>query len=452
MPNTLVLIHGYSDEGPSFLAWKNLLIKSGLYKSDEIQICNYRTLTNEVNIKDIAEGFDRAIRLQTNLNKDEPFDAMVHSTGMLVLRSWMAVYGRHKRVKRVIAIAPASFGSPLAHKGRSFIGALFKGNRDLGPDFMEAGNLVLDGLELGSKFTWDLAHKDLLVKPAIFGPDKDTPYLFTFCGDTDYSGLKGLFTKSNGTDGTVRWAGCALNCRKIPLDLTWDGNTTTPQEQMTNWSLDEHANLIMPLIPIPGLNHATILEKPSVLLQDLVTKALKVDSMDEYKSWIADAKSKTDETLAGMAQWQQFVVRAKDERGDPINDFNLQLFLVKKQDAGNRKKWKLIDKMDVHTYAADNSFRCFHLNLKDIKPSPDSELWVEFIASSGTRLLGYFEYLDEAQTIPPPEAPTFIMNLTPLFENTDIQFFYPFTTTLIEITLNREPLPLRARNEVLQFM
>jgi hypothetical protein len=421
-----------------------------LYQKEEIQICNYRTLTNEVTIKDIAEGFDRALKMQTNLSADEPFDAMVHSTGMLVLRSWLSVYGRHKRVKRIIAIAPASFGSPLAHKGRSFIGALFKGNRDIGPDFMEAGNLVLDGLELGSKFTWDLAHKDLLVKPALYGPDNDTPYVFTFCGNKDYGGLKGLFTKSPGTDGTVRWAGCALNCRKIPLDLTRSGNDTSSQEEITSWNVDEHLNLMMPLIPVPGLNHATIIEDPSDLLVELVTTALQVDSMNDYQQWIANAKLKTDETLDKMDPWQQFVIRAKDERGDPITDYNLQLFTC---DANApREDWNQVDKLDVHTYAADNSYRCFHLNLNDVNPGNDEELWMEFIASSGTKLLGYFEYLDEAVALPPPDAPTFVMNLTPLFKDTDIQFFYPFTTTLIEITLNREPLPLRNKNEILQFL
>jgi hypothetical protein len=33
-----------------------------------------------------------------------------------------------------------------------------------------------------------------------------------------------------------------------------------------------------------------------------------------------------------------------------------------------------------------------------------------------------------------------------------IRFFYPFTTTLIEIVLNREPLPLRDVNKITQFL
>ena len=38
-----------------------------------------------------------------------------------------------------------------------------------------------------------------------------------------------------------------------------------------------------------------------------------------------------------------------------------------------------------------------------------------------------------------------------LADDTGIKFFYPFTTTLIELKLNREPLPLTGKNEVCWF-
>src|SRR6478736_6074826 len=103
MPNPLVLIHGYSDKGDSFKTWKDKLIASGLYQPGGVQIVSYQTLTNDDTIKDIAEGFDRALRINMKLSPDQPCDAIVHSTGMLVLRSWLTTYGRHKRVKRIIA-------------------------------------------------------------------------------------------------------------------------------------------------------------------------------------------------------------------------------------------------------------------------------------------------------------------------------------------------------------
>jgi hypothetical protein len=85
-----------------------------------IDICTYVSLNNEITIKDIAEGLDRAFRNHP-LIKDEAqeFDAIVHSTGMLVLRSWLTNYGaiatanrRLKRLKHLIGLAPATWGSP----------------------------------------------------------------------------------------------------------------------------------------------------------------------------------------------------------------------------------------------------------------------------------------------------------------------------------------------------
>jgi triacylglycerol esterase/lipase EstA (alpha/beta hydrolase family) len=78
----VVLVHGYSDKGKSFAPWKAFL-ESKNYSAEEISICNYQSLTNEVTIKDLAEGFDRALRTKAHLGGDQPFSAIVHSTGML---------------------------------------------------------------------------------------------------------------------------------------------------------------------------------------------------------------------------------------------------------------------------------------------------------------------------------------------------------------------------------
>jgi len=205
----VVLIHGYSDKGAAFGRWREFLTAKN-YPAEEISLCNYESLTNEVTIKDIAEGFDRALRTKAHLATDQPSSAIVHS-GMLVIRSWLSTYeARRGRLKHLIALAPATFGSPLAHKGRSLLGALIKGNRVIGPDFMEAGDLILDGLELGSRFTWELTDKDLLSAQPYYGSGPDSPYVYIFCGIEGYTGLHFLVNQP-GTDGTVRWAGCALN-------------------------------------------------------------------------------------------------------------------------------------------------------------------------------------------------------------------------------------------------
>src|SRR5687767_4738191 len=155
----IVLVHGYSDAAPSFGKWRDALTSRG-YDAKTIHLGNYVSLSNEITIKDIAEGFDRALRI-SSLGDDQPFDAIVHSTGMLVVREWLAgtigsgdstdlMQKRQRRLKHLIGLAPATFGSPLAHKGRSWLGAIFKGGKQPGPDFLEAGNLDRKSIRLNS--------------------------------------------------------------------------------------------------------------------------------------------------------------------------------------------------------------------------------------------------------------------------------------------------------------
>jgi hypothetical protein len=224
MARPLLLIHGYSATGLDFtkLYWALVARKVDV---ELLNVGNYISLNNEITIQDISEGLQRAISL-TKLNTWEEFDAIVHSTGMLVVRAWLTHQKiapsnnlRLKRLKHLIGLAPATWGSPQAHKGRTWLGALVKGDRTPGPDFLNAGDLVLDGLEIGGRFTWDLAHADLLGPVPYFGTGPDTPYVAVFIGNTPYTGAASV-ANDPGTDGTVRWSGCGLNTRKITLDLT----------------------------------------------------------------------------------------------------------------------------------------------------------------------------------------------------------------------------------------
>lgn len=434
--NPIVLIHGYSDEGRSFRRWEAALEARG-YDVRQLHTCNYRTLTNEVTVKDLGEGLERALRLRAGLDQGEPFDAIVHSTGMLVLRSWAVRYpARRGRLKHLVGLAPATFGSPLAHKGRSWLGALFKGNRDFGgPDFLEAGDRVLDALELGSRFTWDLTHQDVLAAEPFYGEGPDSPYVFTFCGTRGYGGLRGL-VNAPGTDGTVRWAGCALNSRKVVLDLTNDPDLGGARER---FRFEPWGNARTVLTPIDGLNHATILSDPSDDLLELTDRALRVASPADLEAWHAEAERRTRTTCERLDKWQQFVVRAVDERGDPITDYNLQLA----EQPGDVEPLNV----DAHAYGGDQSLRCFHVRHADLPGGSLKALWLRLLVSSGTQLVGYYGTADAVLggDGDEPDADGWWegwLDLSHLLEHPDGRIFYPFTTTLIELRLNREPSPL----------
>lgn len=427
----LVLIHGYSSNGAAFDRWRDALVSLGR-DVRTIHVGSYRTLTNEVTLRDVAEGLDRALDIRAGLAADEPFDAIVHSTGSLVLRAWLTHYaGRKDRLRHFIGLAPANFGSPMAHKGRSWLGALFKGNKTLGPDFLEAGDRILGALELGSRFQWDLAHADLLGDQPFYGPTRKTPWAFTIVGTEGFGGIEGFFTEP-GTDGVVRWAGAALDLRKIELDLTRAGSDAR-RVRVSKWS-----NTDVPLMLSGGHSHSTILSEPREELVSAVEEALGVSTAAQYEAW----RERYGKKPASADEWQQFVVRAVDERGDPIQDFNMQLFTW---DAKGNEKTLQAFSADVHANSDDRSLRCFHVRLADIRAQRVTTLGMRIMASSGTEMVAY-------RGVGAQEGEwDGVLDLSALGRGAEVTFFYPFTTTFVEVRMNREPMPPQGANRVYWF-
>jgi hypothetical protein len=454
----VVLVHGYSDKGESFQRWCAELEKAG-YNMKELNVCSYESLTNEITIKDVGEAFDRALKLQANIQPDKPFDAIVHSTGMLVVRAWLTGRNRARiaRLKHLVALAPATFGSPLAHKGRSTLGSIFKGNRNIGPDFLEAGDRILDGLELASHLQWELTHKDVFTETPVYGGGPDTPWVFTFCGTEAYSGLRRL-VNAPGTDGTVRWAGCSLTCRKVDMDLT-----RPPTEQRVQF--DPWKHVAAPTVFVKGLTHATIMSDPPPDLVTLVASAFEVNSRDDYDKWQtrAAAVSHEHDLIAAGHAYQQFVVRAVDERGDPVPDYHVEVFTRGGDPKGKEKIIEAFDE-DPHSYAADKSLRCFHVNLAKVVREDLKDLWLRVMVSSGSTLVGYQGYGTSAgashevrevggQALDDEGSTELEIDLTEHLPNgPGTDFFSPFTTTLVQIRFNREPWPFEGATKLLRWL
>jgi hypothetical protein len=374
-------------------------------------------------------------------------------------------------LKHLIGLAPATWGSPQAHKGRTWLGALIKGDKDFfGPDFLNAGDRVLEGLELGSSFTWDLAHLDLLGKEPYYDKGRDTPFVAIFIGNEPYSGLDAVANDPGG-DGTVRWAGCGLNTRKIRIDLTrtptdQDGNPVPFKDGLAIqrvWISDFALNrLDVPMIPVDGRNHGTIIREPEPDMVRLIADFLKVGEagQETYDDWLARAKEYGKRGLPKMLAnpdagffgrifgnnedslegWQQFVVHARDERGDPITDYMIEV-------VHDDKPFKAMS-TDVHPYGPDPSFRCFHIHLAKGVSNPALKLRARIHASTGTELMAYQGYNFEEKQLTADSEP--IELDLDLGEHGSL--FFPFTTTLIEIILNREPLPFDKEARILSFI
>lgn len=482
----LVLIHGYSATGLDFKPLRDALNARLGQQAVDINICNYVSLNNEVTIRDIAAAFDRALRHRPGLQNGEPFDAIVHSTGMLVLRSWLTSYGgpaannkRLQRVKHIVGLAPATWGSPQAHKGRTWLGALVKGNRQIGPDFLNAGDMVLDGLELGSAFTWDLAHVDLLGPQPFYDKGENTPWACVFIGNTHYSGLAAV-ANDPGTDGTVRWAGCSLNTRKIRVDLTREpvGADGKPAQRVTisHWANDR---LDVPMIAVNNRNHGSLVSDPEPEMTNLIVDFLKIGDAggETHEQWLRRAVAYSDRSTGPMRRnpgaaaagvagevktafekfahiqehemdgWQQFVVRCIDDRGYGVTDYIMEV-LTPDEDG----KLVAFPEMytDVHAYGADQSFRCFHIRLPKGITDPAKPLMLRLHASTGTELMTYQGYGDAERTLTAESEPL-DLDLTEFSKGSGTLFF-PFTTTLVEILLNREPRPLNQLSNLMTWL
>jgi hypothetical protein len=149
-----------------------------------------------------------------------------------------------------------------------------------------------------------------------------------------------------------------------------------------------------------------------------------------------------------MEGWQQFVVRARDERGDPVTDYLIE---VLRKDGDD---WVKFEEMytDVHAYTTDPSFRCFHVRLPEGICSGKIPMRVRIHASSGTILVAYQGYgSDDVQIKMEAEAKPVEVDLSGLGEEGD-SLFHPFTTTMVEIVLNREPSPLNAVSDMFKFL
>jgi hypothetical protein len=231
-----------------------------------------------------------------------------------------------------------------------------------------------------------------------------------------------------------------------------------------------------PVIAVDGKNHGTILSDPDSDAVARVSDFLRnVKTQDTYQAWLTAALAHAGPALKKMdgasskdnggnidgqggAGWQQFVMHVKDDHDDGVPDYNVQLFVGDDLAQSDDPEFKAVP-LIVDTYSGDSSYRCFYVRLSDDMLNVGTaghpkKVWMELIASSGT---SYIEY--EAYTV--DAAPT---RLTPILNATnavkldlsnlgsDAKLFFPYTTTLVEMVLEREPTPLADVSLLFQFL
>ncbi len=115
----VVMIHGWSatSEGLERLA---TFVRAQLNTQiSVIRLADYVSMEDEVRFDDVVSAMNRAWDAEGLPRTKGGVDALVHSTGGPVVRDWLdRNFGPDESpIMHLVMLAPANFGSPLAHKG-----------------------------------------------------------------------------------------------------------------------------------------------------------------------------------------------------------------------------------------------------------------------------------------------------------------------------------------------
>ncbi|SDS43453.1 Alpha/beta hydrolase family protein [Halopseudomonas litoralis] len=169
----LVIVHGWSDTHRSFTRLGKYLAAEGIIPDvRHVRLGDYVSLDDDITFDDLIHALNRAWKSEQLPTDPRSVDVIVHSTGALVVRYWMTTFFTPSTnpLKRLLMLAPANFGSPLAHKGRSFVGRVVKGFKS--DRRFHTGTHILKGLELDSPFSWQLALRDRFADEPWYGPGR----------------------------------------------------------------------------------------------------------------------------------------------------------------------------------------------------------------------------------------------------------------------------------------
>lgn len=435
----LVIIHGWSDEATSFIPLANAIEQIAHRPVQNLFLGNYISLDDDVQMKDLVQGLARAWKKEKLPTTPGSVDVIVHSTGSLVVRDWMhseyTVNNQKPPVGNLVMLAPANFGSPLAHQGRAVYGRVLKGFNSA--KRFQTGGHILKALEMASPYTWDLAQRDRF-ETNPFGATGVRATVLV--GNSGYRGVSSL-ANSPGSDGTVYVATANLNCAQV--EVHFPAGDRVPKLKAIKTSKGESAFLVM-----DGFDHSAIALKDdnhpdnAQLLGNIIT-ALSIGSAAQFKEWVTHCEEHTAAVMKAHENstddykhgFQNTVFRVKDDHGFHVLDYVIEFYHdVERGFADtlatmfNRKAMS-----KVHAYGDNSAYRSFMINctaLYRIIRKEKEALRVSLSAMPDLNdehtLVGYrsFGNNDIGQVDLKPAAIP--------------EFFTPNRTLLVDITLTRE--------------
>jgi len=422
-----VIIHGWSDHATSFVPLQQTLSQRLNAPVPMISLAEWLSMDDLVTFDDLVSRMDAAWTAYGLPRTPHSADVITHSTGALLIRHWMTEFfdAGLTPVKHLVMLAPANFGSPLAHKGTSFIGRVIKGWNS--PTAFEVGAKLLKGLELASPYTWALANKDLFVNDPYFGPGRILGTVLV--GNAGFTGISAAANEP-GSDGTVRVSTANLNAARLQVDLS---NVNAP-----TFTGPQNINGIVGFQILDGLNHATICDPNQAAMTNALVAGLQVNDADfntycnqlQTATWALMAKREaaTDRYYWG---YQNTVVLVKDQFGAHVQDYFLEFY-----GAAADTFWEDLFHgdviQDVHPYTDDNGYRAILIDTTRLQQAMTAApagvpLQLSLTASPdiSNNEVGYASFANTGSgeiSIPVGQIPL---------------FFQPNRTLFVEVAVNR---------------
>ncbi len=469
----VIVIHGYSSSAKSIrnslgkaLLAANRKRGEGAIMDLKLHYADYLSLDDQVQLEDVAEALYLELTSKGFLEgADRTLRFVVHSTGGLVIRQMLMQYEWMRlrdRVASIVFVAPANFGSPLAHKGKSQLGRLKTIITDnlLGDDsfvselqFGEVGEQILTDLELAAPRQWLLSDFDLYNDSDGCIYHADGIHASVFTGAKSDS-LARIIADLDGTDGVIVTSGAGLNVRRLLLDVVHPDSQRAPDNGWERGSRRKSLPAV-PQVVIDDLDHGTILTDADVA--DMILDALSAETPEDLEA-LSDRMDNvaTARNNGGADQYQQFILNVTDDRGRAVTDYDLTfnvwsrsalhefgiqtqvgsplaleaLSTEQKRNARIPDVSSTIDKSlrsKAYAHSKRPEFRRFLVNIDELMRQLESDhvLTFSILAESGDHRIHY------------ATTRTNDIVVHPAATSKDPQLFFPNTTTQISVVLDR---------------
>lgn len=354
----VIFVHGYNVTSTRTYGVLPARLKAAGHTIKNVYLSKYVTLDNDLTLPDVIKAFQAALaQLYGRKFGKRKFACITHSTGGLVVRGWISSYYSRQKgelpLTHLIMLAPPNFGSRLAELGRSRLSRL----RSLWG--VEPGLRILESLELGSRYQWELNslwlkerwHKTPGFFPVVIAGEWIDRSLWDVLAPATYE---------RGSDGVVRAASANINMKK------WTVRAEAPvrEEKIEGVpflipSKMSHSDERFGIIgSVPGRgNHPVLAAIQEVLaVRDARSYRALAQAFDERTHRLQENDRFYDGTR--LDRYCQVVFRITDNTGTALSDYAIEL--IDEDQRGDRLPEGFFG--DRHKNGANPEFLVYYLN------------------------------------------------------------------------------------------